>query len=229
MKYLHQKQSFLEILNLQEDKIPECLILVGASDSDVALAYLIRTIKPKRIKKTGLPNILTGVVDGKFIAFGITYATSLTADIVHAFCAVGVKRVAFFGFGGSIKHSLVRGDVVRPSEVIDLVGINSAYFNPTVLEGDYVVATWHNLYSESEQFVREWRRKKIDVVDLETSAVVSVCLKFRIKPFVQLIVADRLFEKEELNEIYKVSFSILKRKQQKLIKDYLKNNLNMKE
>jgi uridine phosphorylase len=226
MPPLHQKESFLELLRIKEKALPSCLILVGASDAESALKYLIHTLKPKRVKKTGLPNVYTGYVNEKFIAFEITYATSLTADIVHSFCAIGVKEVAFFGFCGAINSTLTRGSVISLSRVIDFVGIKEAYKqhrNIPTHSREYTVATWHNLYSETKEKIREWKKEGIDAVDLETAAVTSVCSSFRVKSFIRLIVAEQLSKNERLNEVYQSSFSTLKRKQQVLIKDYLKS------
>lgn len=227
MSFIHPPSSFRTELQLADRGIPEILILVGASDADGTLKQLKRTLHAKQIKATALPGVYTGFIYDRLIAFGSTYATSLTADIVHAYSAIGVKRIAFFGFCGAVRSPWQRGDTLSPTIIHDGVGIFKAYgikqktIRTSRTSNAVRVLTWHNLYSETTELVRTWNKSGIDVVDLETAAVVAACQHKQITPHIQLIVADQLHKKERLQQTYQTSFFELCVKRNELINIYL--------
>lgn len=230
MSDIYTKKSFKQELLLADRGVPKALLLLGSSDAVGAIRQINSVIAIKKVQATALPNIYTGFVNNKLIAFGSTYATSFTADIVHAYSEIGVKKIALFGFCGAIQTKLKKGDVVSPKIIYDNVGIFKAYgiskkrhvirLNTTGPD-EFSVVTWHNLFSENTKLIKKWKNQNIDVVDLESAAIVAACNHKGIKPLIQLIIADQLYKNEHLQKTYKTSYKDLCQKRIKLIQEYV--------
>lgn len=218
MRFIYySRQHFLEFLNIKDHLSPQYLFLVGSSEIQGNLCDLAISLHVGTKRKTGFPSVFLGKLGNLTIAYGISYATSLTADIVHAFCKIGVKQVFFVGNCGIVNSKkIIRGDCLIPWRVIDGTGIAAVYhggkntkLNKQRTNTDEICAkivtciTWHNLFSENVRLVRKWQADNIDVVDLESAAIVSVCKKFSTKFQIYLVAADNLVKKEQLHAIYK--------------------------
>jgi uridine phosphorylase len=230
MSNIYNSHSFKKDLLLADRGVPKALVLIGASDSQSAFKQIKKAIQIKKVQETVFPSVYTGFVKNKLIAFGSTYATSLTADIVNSYTEIGVRKIALFGFCGALKKEWKRGDIISPAIIYDGVGIFKAYeISKKQIKikeagpSEYVtsVLTWHNLFSETAKLIRSWQNQNFDCVDLESSAVIAVCKKRNIIPHLQLVVADQLYKNDHLQKTYKTSFTELCLKRKQLIRDYI--------
>lgn len=210
---ISSKQYFRNFIGGASIGTPHYLILVGSSDVSGNVRLLTRWLGVKNMTQTGFPSVFLGAMGNIRIAYGTTYAGSLTADILHAFCAAGIKKVFFLGNCGILTvNSIVRGERVRPWRIIDELGIAKVYSDKKIFllrtnrknVGIQKVSclTWHNLFSEDINRAREWRKKGAEVVDLESSAVVSVCNKFKVACQIDLVAVDNVATGDRLDDIY---------------------------
>jgi nucleoside phosphorylase len=223
MPFIHSsKKHFLDFLGISQKEVPEILVLIGTSDTEGGVKELEEILKVTHKKESGFPSVYFGKVGKTRIAFGTTYATSLTADIVHACSAAGTKRFILVGYCGVVNSGEIsRGDVVVPTKIVDRNAIAHAYPVSKVIppkksfEFKHVsLCTWGNLFSESTELVARLKKEKIDVVDLESSAFATVCTYFKKNYEIYLIAADNLIQKEKLHNVYKknqVNFSEIRR------------------
>lgn len=212
MTFIHSsKKHFLDFLGISQKEVPEVLVLIGSSDTEGGVKELEDIFKISHKKESGFPSVFFGKAGKKHIAFGTTYATSLTADIVHAFSKVGVKHFILVGYCGVMNsEEISRGDVVVPTKIVDRNAISHAYpvskFIPPKKSfelKDVSLCTWGNLFSESTELVSRLKKDKIDVVDLESSAFATVCTYFKKNYEIYLIAADDLSRNEKLHKVYK--------------------------
>lgn len=212
MPFIHSsKKHFLNFLGISQKDVPVVLILVGTSDFEGGVRELEAALKISHKTESGFPSVFFGKAGKKHIAFGTTYATSLTADIVHAFCKVGTKHFILVGYCGVINSQKIsRGDIVTPGIVFDGDGIEQAYPIAKITapkksfesSKDVTSYTWKNLFSESTELVSRLKKDKVDVVDLESSAFAVVCTYFKKKYEIYLIAADDLSRNEKLHKVY---------------------------
>jgi uridine phosphorylase len=200
----NSQQHFFDFIGIGANEAPKYLLLVGSSDVSGNLRELTKELRVKNVKATGFPSVFLAKINGQAIAYGTSYAGSFTADIIHAFCEVGVKKVFFIGNCGIINSKkILRGDRLVPRTVIDGIGIAKAYRKKRIVKvetqkdkaGDVTAKavtciTWHNLFSEDACLVKKWQLEGIDVVDLESAAVVAVCTSFGIDFRIDLVAVD---------------------------------------
>lgn len=232
-----EKQTFLNFLNINKDEVPSILILISSSDFASSLSSLQRILHPNTVRPTAFSTVRLGSIQNLKIAFGCSYATSLTADIVHAFCCIGVRLVVNFGFCGILTSELERGDLIFPTEVIDEDGIASVYGRQHSFFIDHrmsefatslfdfikpgVIVTWKNLFSENELIIQNWIKNGIHAVDLESSAIFSVCAQWAVPCCSFLLAADNLKNRELLHEVYSTSIMQLKAKRNRFIRRFV--------
>lgn len=211
MLFIHSsKKHFLDFLGISQKEVPEVLVLVGTSDFEGGIKELEAALKISHKKESGFPSVYFGKAGKKHIAFGTTYATSLTADIVHAFSVAGAKRFILVGYCGVVNsEEISRGDVVVPTKIVDRNAIAHAYPVSKIIPPkksfefkDASSCTWSNLFSESTELVTRLKKEKIDVVDLESSALATVCTYFKKNYEIYLIAADDLSQNEKLHKTY---------------------------
>lgn len=211
MPFIHSsKKHFLDFLGITQKEVPEVLVLIGSSDTEGGIKELEGALEISHKKESGFPSVYFGKLGKKQIAFGVTYATSLTADIVHSFSKVGTKRFILVGYCGVINsNKVLRGDVVTPRSYFYTSVITKTYpiskikpSEKSFESKDVSLRTWSNLFSESTELVTQLKKKKIDVVDLESSAFAAVSTYFKKKYEIYLIAADDLLKNEKLHKVY---------------------------
>lgn len=213
----NSQQHFFDLIGIKANEAPKYLLLVGSSDISGNVRELADTLHVKNVKATGFPSVFLGKIDGRSVAYGTCYAGSLTADIVHAFCKIEVKRIFFVGNCGVINSKkILRGDRLVPRTIIDGIGIAKAYHTERIAKVKarkdniekvsaraVTCITWQNLFSEDAYLVKKWQAKGIDVVDLESAAIASVCGRFKIDFQIDLVAVDYVAKNEQLDAVYK--------------------------
>ena len=228
------------MLGIGPGKMPSCLILLFTSDMQDGYSSLVRSLGAKRVKPTCFSHVSVGIVDGEPLAFGCSYAGSLTADIVHAFCVAGIREVIGIGFCGSLDTKLQLGDLVISEKIVGKDGVSDAYVKDIHPDFRYVeqwvdcfpqskkatILSWKNLFSESTEDIQAWLKSGIKVVDLESAALFSVCQAWSVPCVSILIVADNITKQERLHDVYRQSYRLLGKMRKKtisVVREHLKN------
>lgn len=137
------------------------------------------------------------------------YGSPAAVDLIETIIALGVKKIIIAGMCGGFSQDIKVGDVIIPSNILIEEGTslhyynkikwigpnknlyNSAnkYFSKTIIY-NFKTVTTDAVYRQTFKKEAFWRRKKCVGVDMESSAILSVCKFYNIPAVSLLIVSD---------------------------------------
>ena len=139
--------------------------------------------------------------------------SSAVASVVEVLAALGVKEILFVGLGGSLQEEVWAGDIVLCQESVCADGVCTYYTSQETAKADKTLLTdWQKrlkaqkisfhlgknwtaaaFFRETKAEVKHYQKKQVLTVDMEISAVYSVCKKRKVKAAAALVVSDELF------------------------------------
>lgn len=158
-----------------------------------------------------------GLYKGKPMAFAAVYGAPMAAEVAHIFCRMGVKFVLQSGSCGSLSAKAPLGSFICVDNAYSGEGV-SQYYSPKqkkiqsippakiiakLLDGNLEniqigsIFTTSAIFMETPLHVKRWKSLGCIVVDLETSAVFSVCRSFKVNRGALLWVSDAVTQNKD--------------------------------
>ncbi len=141
-----------------------------------------------------------------------TGATAV-ASVIEVLLVLGVKEVLFVGLGGSLQEEILAGDVVLCQDSLCTDGVSPYYTSKEVSSANrsllsiwktylktkqtsfHVGRNWTTpaFFRETKAEIKHYQKRQVLTVDMEISAVYSVCKKRKAKAAAALVISDELF------------------------------------
>jgi purine-nucleoside phosphorylase len=138
------------------------------------------------------------------------------ASAVEVLIALGVKEILFMGLGGSLQEEVLAGDIVLCQESVCADGVSPYYTSQEICPANQgLLKDWKDrlkaqkisfhtgrnwttpaFFRETKPEIKHYQKKHVLTVDMEVSAVYSVCKKRKVKAAAALVVSDELFTKK---------------------------------
>lgn len=218
MTYQHLTTKELEgWLNVNSKDVPSTVILQGTWPWEKIEQYAKKIFKfPKKISNLG--NFMIGVRDGTKIGYMIVYGPGMAADMCYVLIKLGVKNIFLVGGIGALQKNIKIGDLIVSQQAITTQDGTSWFYSSKeivncdkkllgdlkrVLEKKNVkncffgeTLSISTLFAESKSWVNKWNKKGVLGVDMETSAVYTICKALDAKVIALLLVTDNVVSKE---------------------------------
>lgn len=205
------------LLGLEEDEVPDVLLLVGVFDvHNVLERRFTRYIEnPRR-----LPSFPAWVGTSGGLKVGLAGALGgpMAAMHAHTFLGAGARAVVQLGWFGALQPGMALGDVVVPGHAERQDGLSDWYLPKGILADaspelssaiaaalrarDIPVAerpifTTPALLAESREIIADWSRHGWQGVDMETAATFAVAKAIGAQRAAALIRMDDLVSEED--------------------------------
>ena len=125
------RQDWQSILDLDEDEVPDALILRGTRN-------LRRNFEKYRplfagVREIGSPNglfedVLIGSINGHRVGYASVYGPAMASEIAHVFGVLGTRRLIQTGVCGALGEGMIAGDLVIATEAGCGEGAAHCYF-----------------------------------------------------------------------------------------------------
>jgi purine-nucleoside phosphorylase len=190
------RQDWLNILDLEERDIPECLILRGTRNLRRNYEKYRRLFGDPR--EIGSPNglfedLLIGTIDGRRVGYASVYGPAMASEIAHVFGVLGTRRLIQTGVCGALQPGMTAGDLVIASVAgcgdgaahCYMPGAESVVATPALMDrarclagpqGAHVGPIWTTaaLLAEGKEDLERWGRAGYLAVDMETASAYAV-------------------------------------------------------
>lgn len=215
------KSDFLKQFRMQEEDIPEALIIYGEWDAGKIVRCWRESICP--LDQLIAPDVFVGRCDnGTRYGLSVTYGSAKTSQLVHTFSLLGVKLVLQVGsFGGllpgrHVGHLLFPTEAFRGEGASDFylgLGEKAAASQPIVewlcAQGQSrqiecstgEIMTINAMLGERWEDVQRWSKEGYAGVDLETATTYAVAKHFNVPRAGILYLADNLIEGRGLHAV----------------------------
>ena len=197
------RTSWLTLLGLTEDEVPQLLVLEGTWWRDRALANRLPLLTD--VRQTGMPDLWWGRLEGVPVGYCPAYGAARAVEPVHVLGTCGTPRVVQIGSCGGL--GVRTGEIVisdaatigegasqyyggsgvsrpTPALVVRAAEASGGVIGPTV--------STDALLAQPPALVARWTAAGHLGVDMETSAVFSAAASFGMEAVSLLFVWDEL-------------------------------------
>jgi uridine phosphorylase len=190
------RQDWLNILDLEERDIPECVILRGTRNLRRNYDKYRRLFgDPREISSpNGLfEDLLIGTIDGRQVGYASVYGPAMASEIAHVFGVLGTRRLIQTGVCGALQPGMAAGDLVIASVAgcgdgaahCYLPGAESVAATPALMDrarclagpqGAHIGPIWTTaaLLAEGREDLERWANAGYLAVDMETASAYAV-------------------------------------------------------
>ena len=204
------REGWFSCAGLDEEELPDVLILEGTwwhkERYGVRLAYL------ENVRELKFPDMYLGLYNTKRVLFCCAYGAPRAVEPVHAFGAMGTRRVIQIGSCGGLQNGLVTGDILLSDRAAIGEGASQYYGKTETAEATPHLVdnaqekfetrgfrvhrgphlTTSALFAQPAERVEAWQKAGYLGVDMETSAVFSAASFFGMECASLLFVWDEL-------------------------------------
>lgn len=215
------RDDHLRLLNLDHDRMPRVLLLLGVLDVHEGAkrfaGYLQgATFSRSELSASGLPYYL-GHHAGVEVALAASFGGPMAAFHAHTWAAAGIHTIVQLGWYGALQHGTGLGDVVVPRHAERQDGVSDWYLPKGILAdstpelSSAIVATLRDrgipvhefgiystpaLLAESRDVIADWSRHGYHGVDMETAATFAVAKSLGVHRAAALLRIDDLVAEE---------------------------------
>ena len=204
------RDGWMDLLGLEEEEVPRVLVLEGTWWRQEALDKRLPALTD--VRELGAPDIWHGWYGDVPVAYCPAYGAARAVEPVHILGTCGTPVVVQIGSCGGLQPNLQTGDIVlseratigegashyygRKGNVSANLGKVTRAASLLATRGIYAhrgpTVTTEALLAQPEALVRKWSQAGHLAVDMETSAVYSSALAFRMRAASLLYVWDEL-------------------------------------
>jgi len=214
------RRQWLEAVGLEENEVPEMVILEGSWWRRQRLAMRLPHLEA--VRELRFPDIFWGRYRGRPLIYCCAYGAPRAVEPVHVFGAVGTPTVVQIGSCGALQPGMITGDIILPEQAVIGEGASQYYgagerspATPELL--DFAEAAFERrgftshrglhlttsaLFAQPPERVANWREAGYLAVDMETSAVLSAARYFGMRAAAWLFVWDELLRGRTFLDTY---------------------------
>lgn len=215
------RDDHLRLLNLERDRMPRALLLLGVLDVHEGAkrfaGYLEDAIFSRsEMSASGLPYYL-GHHAGVNVALTASFGGPMAAFHAHTWAAAGIPAIVQLGWYGALQPGTALGDVVVPRHAERQDGVSDWYLQKGILAdatpelSSAITATLRDrdipvhefgiystpaLLAESRDVIADWSRHGYHGVDMETAATFAVAKSLGVHRAAALLRIDDLISEE---------------------------------
>lgn len=184
------KSDFLDYLKIDENQVPNSLIIYGGYNPPQTILNWCAQAPYKK------ENFFYPLSIRDNIAVTWVYGDAMASEVAHIFSVIGVKQIILIGTYGALQTGVRFGEIFIPNLAIGEDGATRCYNSKlnsepdkklflkakeiwsdyTIHEGPIVSTAC--MLAETQEIIDDWVGKGYCGVDLETSAVFSVAKHF---------------------------------------------------
>lgn len=211
----------LRMLALNEDDLPEVVLLLGIFDVHEGAKRFARYLDDARFSRSetsmsGLPYYL-GMHKGTRVALSACFGGPMAATFAHTWCGAGVRTLVQLGWYGALQPGTNLGDVVVPRHAERQDGASDWYLAKGILAdatpelagaiaaglrrrdipvNEHAIFSTPALLAESREVIADWSRHGWHGVDMETAATFAVAKHMGARRAAALLRIDDLVAEE---------------------------------
>lgn len=217
-----KKEDWMRKFQINEDEIPDGLLLYGIMDVNKGREMFERhtDIRPELWL---MHNVYRFIFKKKKIALAITYGSSMTSEFVHIFSVLGTNIVLQIGSFGGLRLEMQVGDILIPTKGVRMDGASDWYLEkdataePTSAVLDWMHTECHQkwmrrhrlgpiltttaMLAETPSIIQNWSDNGYFGVDLETATTLSVAQSFGTKSGAILYLDDHIIAGRHVLEV----------------------------